>query len=299
MPTLWPYLHHLGAIPFNLAATVATYSIGEVLGALLFAYVAKHLPTNRSMVLCQLCGVLGSALYVYPSKLSVLIGRICHGLWTGGSQAIQQAYLADVLPNEELTPTVVAVNAYATLGFVFGPAIGFLISIAVPKGLKVERYMWTGLGMPLDIIAPGFAVLVSACVCTALFAMVFDEETDRAHAAAVESCDAHCQSNNNNNAVYGGAGDSGSDHRGGEYVVIQSDALTKDRDACGVSVDDDESVPLLKTGNDDKIEAEEEGRQQTSGEVRADGYSMQMLVFCNIVFFVHFYGFALQETVMT
>lgn len=310
MPTLWPYLYTLGGAPFDLAAVVASYSVGEALGALLFAHVAKHLPTRRAMVLCQLCGVVGSLLYVYPFKLAVLTGRIMHGLWTGGSQAVQQSYLADILPHADLTPAIVAVNAYATLGFVFGPAIGFLISLAVPKGLTIERYMMSPLAVPANIVAPGFAVLASAVACTALYAAVFDEDTDRAHAASSSQlCGAADSECNNITAVYG-AGDSdricgegGATGNGGEYVVIQSEALTKEiaveqknREIRRVS--DGEAAPLLTGTEVDKTQVEG-GQTQTSGEARPDGYSMQILVFCNVVFFVHFYGFALQETVMT
>lgn len=303
MPTLWPYLHALAATPFHLAFVVASYSVGEALGALLFAHAAKHLSTRRAMVLAQLCGVAGSLLYVYPSKAFVLSGRVLHGLWTGGSQAVQQSYLADVLPHAELTPAVVAVNAYATLGFVFGPAIGFLISFLVPNGITVERYMMRpGLAMRVDIIAPGFAVLVAAVACTVLYVFLFDEDGDRAYvdSSSQSSGDVQreCNREGNSEKTEGVT----TDNRA-EYVVIESKTLTKEIEVeqekrKGRGANNDETVPLLTVTNAD-ISGVEAGQMQTSGKVRPDGYNMHLLVFCNVVFFVHFYGFALQETVMT
>lgn len=250
MPTLWPYLRSLGATPSFLALVVATYSIGEGTGAILFASIFRGSTTRGTQMRVMMTGVLGSILYVGAAGIAksnqgvgtvcVIMGRLLHGGWTGGAQAVQQAYLADVLPTAELTPAVVAINAAASLGFVFGPVFGFAAGLVPPFAI-VPRLLVVD-----ELTAAGYAVLLASLACCALYAAVFDERTDRA------GIDAHILTDSS---------------RG---------------QGCASAVRDEE-LPLLHA-------------KTMPRKTRA---VLLALIFCNVAFFIHFYGFAIQETATT
>lgn len=233
MPSLWPYLSSLSAARPFLAWVVAAYSVGEALGAVAFGSMAAA-STRRAMVAATLLGAAGSAFYVAApaagdgaGPAAVLAGRLLQGMWTGGAQAVQQGHLAKVLPAAELTRTTVVLNAWACLGFVFGPAFG-LVAASVP-GFPV------GWGLEFnELTGAGYFVLASTVVIIVLFTYYFGE--DEEHVAGAE---------------------------------------------------DGEETPLV-----------DEGVARSVGE--AEWARLRLaLVLCNVAFFVHFMGFAIQETITT
>lgn len=237
LPSLWPYLHSLGASQSFLAYVVAVYSVGEALGAVAFGTLTARFSTRATLAAATLAGIAGSALYALAEVLprapgAVLLARLLQGCWSGGSQAVQQAYLADVLPRRRLTAVTVTLNAYACMGFVAGPAFAFACA-ALPR-------FRVGGGLSVTLLtAPGYFVLVSTGVCLALLVFVFDEQRDRAQ--QIDSF---------------GEGDARRD----------------------------EELPLLGK----RAESVAFGTSPSTG-----------LVICNLAFFIHFYGFALQETITT
>eukprot|EP00177_Eucheuma_denticulatum_P001968 GFKZ01003519.1.p1 GENE.GFKZ01003519.1~~GFKZ01003519.1.p1 ORF type:complete len:433 (+),score=33.65 GFKZ01003519.1:292-1590(+) len=244
MPSLWPYLSTLSSPPSFLAIVVATYSIGEGLGALYFGHLSSTQSTRSTTILSTTFGLFGSLCYMlaelFPNPFGlflVLLARFLQGVWTGAAQAIQNHFLADVLPIHELTPAVVTVNAYATLGFVVGPVFGLMFSlipdISLPFSLHIN-----------ELTGPGHFVLLSSIVILGLYTWVFDEESDRADAPMHKE-------------------------------------------------DLEQSTPLLEGGA--SVSADEGGGGPEPGLF---GLFMGLVV-CNLIFFVHFFGFAVQETVTT
>ena len=158
-----------------LAWVVAAYSIGEAFGALFLGYATAFLDTRRSMVAAAAMGAVGSLLYMVASHFPqgglglsfIFLGRFAQGVWTGGSQAIQTAYLGRVLPIWELTPTIVTLRASASLGFILGPVFGLALDF-IPLNLQ-DR-----------LAAPGGFVLISAISMAFLFGKVFNGEGDQA-----------------------------------------------------------------------------------------------------------------------
>lgn len=276
VPSLWPYLHSLGSDKAFLAWVVALYSVGEAVGAVLFGSLATFYSTRLVMIAATVAGAAGSMMYfvaeAYPGTWVgpwlVLLGRVLQGMWTGGSQAAQQTHLAKVLPAEELTSTTVMLNAYACLGFVFGPTFGLLASFLPTFTLP---------GVPSlhfnELTAPGYLVMLSTVVIIFLFAQYFGS---------------------------------------GESLGPATQPLGT------AAVDDEEEVTLLV--NQPRLSSSRSnghyGTHKTSrlsrpgsetAETEANNFSHGMsstglwtaLVVCNIAFFTHFYGFALQETVTT
>lgn len=252
MPSLWPYLESIDSSKHFLAYVVAIYSIGEALGALYFGHTTQYETTRTTLNKSAAAGTFGALLYVTAALLPfpqwcVFVSRFFMGFMTGGSQAVQQVYLADVLPESQLTATTVTLNAYACLGFVIGPAFGLLTGF-------IPNFSAWGLQFN-QLTAPGYFVFASGIVCLALYTFVLDEEGDRASGKSPESS-------------------------------TEDAPLYETSVSCEAVVDMEEASSLL--GNGDAMP----GKMPMEADMAA-------LVVCNIAFFIHFYGFALQETITT
>jgi MFS family permease len=101
LPSLWPYLQRFDADETFLASVLAIYSIGEFLGSIAWGYIYNASSMKFSLYTCIFSGFLGSILYslggyfVPWGKWLVFAGRFIQGLWTGGQQAIEQAYITE------------------------------------------------------------------------------------------------------------------------------------------------------------------------------------------------------------
>jgi MFS transporter, ceroid-lipofuscinosis neuronal protein 7 len=269
MPSLWPYLKSLGGSKEVLAWVVAVYSIGEAIGAVLFGLLSASRSTRDVMLIATCTGLAGSIMYlsaqafpgVITGPLLILVGRFLQGLWTGGSQAVQQSHLAKTLPVEELTSSVVVLNAFACLGFIFGPSVALMAAVipdfTVP-GLPVLRFT--------ELTAAGYVVLVSTGIILFLFAFGFQDGDQEHHSLSyqngAQSEEAALQEQSPLLATLAGG-------TNGEYCETQG----------------------CRDGNGTP-------EPQSSSADPANSVSLALIV-CNAAFFTHFYGFALQETITT
>lgn len=202
----------------------------------------------------------------------VLLGRFAQGLGTGGAQAIQPSYLAAVLPLKDITPTIVILNAAASLGFVVGPAFGVLFSWLPSLDL--------GIGLHFtELTGPGYLVLLCGLFIVLLYTAVFDEEGDRASAAQNSSA-------KTGSLLEEGKLDQQPPHvHNGERDYLSESSLS--------AVETEPLLPVMESPigvgqtphDDERIEG---GFKLTYG-----------LLICNIVMFVQFSGFVVQETVTT
>lgn len=101
LPSLWPYLQRFEADETFLASVLAIFSIGEFLGSITWGYIYNSHSMRFSLYTCISAGLLGSILYSLGGyftpwgKWLVFAGRFIQGLWTGGQQAIEQAYITE------------------------------------------------------------------------------------------------------------------------------------------------------------------------------------------------------------
>ena len=115
-----------------LAAVLAIYSIGEFLGSILWGYIYNASSMKFSMYTCIGAGFIGSLFYSFGGyflgwgKWLVFIGRFIQGLWTGGQQAIEQAYISECIDKNENLAMIADLGASAVLGFVLGPIVGLI-----------------------------------------------------------------------------------------------------------------------------------------------------------------------------
>mmetsp|Transcript_28420 Transcript_28420/g.59739 ORF Transcript_28420/g.59739 Transcript_28420/m.59739 type:complete len:577 (+) Transcript_28420:181-1911(+) len=135
MPSLWGYLSLLGASRGFYAWAVAVYSIGEALGSVGLGALSHVLGTKNTLQLCTLISLVGGLQYglaetcvgAYPptvAPMAVFVSRLLQGIGSGGEQAVEQAYVGVAAPVEQRTELTGKISTFACLGFIAGPVIG-------------------------------------------------------------------------------------------------------------------------------------------------------------------------------
>ena len=117
-----------GATPTQVGLLFASYSVMQ----LVFAPVLGRLSDKygrRPILLMSLLGTaLGFLVLGFATTLWMLfVGRIIDGI-SGGNISTAQAYIADVTTKENRAKGMGLIGAAFGLGFVFGPAIGGILS---------------------------------------------------------------------------------------------------------------------------------------------------------------------------
>ncbi len=117
-----------GATPSQVGLLFASYSIMQ----LVFAPVLGRLSDKygrRPILLISLLGTcLGFLILGFATTLWMLfVGRIIDGI-SGGNISTAQAYIADITTKENRAKGMGLIGAAFGLGFVFGPAIGGILS---------------------------------------------------------------------------------------------------------------------------------------------------------------------------
>jgi DHA1 family tetracycline resistance protein-like MFS transporter len=117
-----------GATPSQVGLLFASYSVMQ----LVFSPVLGRLSDKygrRPVLLISLLGTaLGFLILGFATTLAMLfLGRIIDGI-SGGNISTAQAYVADVTTKENRAKGMGLIGAAFGLGFVFGPAIGGILS---------------------------------------------------------------------------------------------------------------------------------------------------------------------------
>src|SRR5229473_2324160 len=117
-----------GATPREIGLLFASYSIMQLIFAPVLGRLSdKH--GRRPILLISLLGTsLGFLILGFATTLWMLfLGRIIDGI-SGGNISTAQAYIADVTTTENRAKGMGLIGAAFGLGFVFGPAIGGILS---------------------------------------------------------------------------------------------------------------------------------------------------------------------------
>lgn len=113
-----------------LAFVLFIYSFGEFFGAIGWGYVYNASSMKFSLYSCIFTGLIGSLLYsiggYFPGygKWLVALGRLLQGLWTGGQQTVEQAYISECIDKKENLGLIANIGAAAVIGFTIGPIVG-------------------------------------------------------------------------------------------------------------------------------------------------------------------------------
>src|SRR5260370_392317 len=119
---------HFGATPSQVGLLFASYSVMQ----LVFAPVLGRLSDKygrRPVLLVSLLGTaLGFLMFGFATTLWMLfLGRIIDVI-SGGNISTAQAYIADITTKENRAKGMGLIGAAFGLGFIFGPAIGGILS---------------------------------------------------------------------------------------------------------------------------------------------------------------------------
>jgi MFS transporter, DHA1 family, tetracycline resistance protein len=157
-----------GATPSQVGLLFASYSVMQLVFAPVLGRLSdKH--GRRPVLLVSLLGTaLGFLILGFATTLWMLfVGRIVDGI-SGGNISTAQAYVADVTTKENRAKGMGLIGAAFGLGFVFGPAIGGILSrwgINVPflfaGGLALANAVLLYFALP-ETVTPDHPARVSA-----------------------------------------------------------------------------------------------------------------------------------------
>jgi DHA1 family tetracycline resistance protein-like MFS transporter len=157
-----------GATPREVGLLFASYSIMQLVFAPVLGRLSdKH--GRRPVLLISLLGTsIGFLILGFAGSLWMLfLGRIIDGI-SGGNISTAQAYIADVTTKENRAKGMGLIGAAFGLGFVFGPAIGGILSrwgINVPflfaSGLAFANVILLYFTLP-ETVTPDHPARVSA-----------------------------------------------------------------------------------------------------------------------------------------
>ena len=128
------------ATPRTVGLLFASYSVMQVI----FSPVLGRLSDKHGRRPVLLLSILGTSLGflilgLANTLLLLFIGRIIDGI-SGGNSSTAQAYIADITTRENRAKGMGMIGAAFGLGFIFGPAIGGILSrwgIGVPFSCRM------------------------------------------------------------------------------------------------------------------------------------------------------------------
>jgi DHA1 family tetracycline resistance protein-like MFS transporter len=128
IPVIPLYARAFGASEFVGSLLIASYSATQFLFAPVLGRLSDERGRRPVLLLSLLGSVIAWTLFGLAESLAVLfLARIIAGAM-GGNIATAQAYIADVTPPEDRAQGLGLLGAAFGLGFVFGPAIGGVVS---------------------------------------------------------------------------------------------------------------------------------------------------------------------------
>lgn len=143
IPLLPFYAESLGASAFVVSLLMAAYSLAQFLFAPLWGRLSDKYG-RRPIIMIGLFGTgVSFVLFGFANTLFLLfLSRILGGILTAATLPTAQAYVADITSEQERAKRFGLLGAAFGLGFVFGPAIGGLLSV---YGYGVPAFFAAGL----------------------------------------------------------------------------------------------------------------------------------------------------------
>src|SRR5262249_49366420 len=151
IPVLPLYAKHFNATPMMVGLLLASYSAMQFIFSPILGRLSDRVGRRPVLLVSIIGSSAGFLIMGLAGALWVLfLARIIDGI-TGGNISTAQAYIADITPHDERSRGMGLIGAAFGLGFIFGPAIGGLLS-------------HISLGAPFI-----FASALAACNAVALF----------------------------------------------------------------------------------------------------------------------------------
>jgi len=160
IPVIPLYAESFGASEFVVGVLLASYSAMQFVAAPFLGSLSDRRGRRPVLLLSILGSVLAWTLFGLAWSLAVLfVARLVAGALAGNIAAAQAA-IADVTPPEERAKGLGLVGAAFGLGFVFGPALGGLLSS--PGVLDAARSVLPAVVPVTKFSLPSFA---AAAIC--------------------------------------------------------------------------------------------------------------------------------------
>ena len=133
IPILPRYAERFGAHETIVGLLLGTYSLMQFISSPILGKISDRVGRRPVLIISLLATSGGFAIMGFAQTLVWLfVGRIVPGL-SGGNISTAQAYMADITEPEERSHVMGLIGAAFGLGFVFGPAIGGLLSLISPS----------------------------------------------------------------------------------------------------------------------------------------------------------------------
>jgi DHA1 family tetracycline resistance protein-like MFS transporter len=117
-----------GATPVQIGFLAATYSFFQLIATPILGRLSDRFGRKKMLIISQAGSAIGYLLLGFANSLPLLfLSRAIDGA-TGGNISIAQAYIADVTTKENRAKGMGLIGAAFGLGFIFGPAVGGLLS---------------------------------------------------------------------------------------------------------------------------------------------------------------------------
>ena len=128
IPVLPLYAERFGASPLVIGCLLGAYSLMQFIFAPILGKLSDRVGRRPVLLLSMIGTSIGFFLMGCARTLWLLfIARIIDGV-TGGNISTAQAYIADVTPTHQRSRGMGLIGAAFGLGFIFGPALGGLLS---------------------------------------------------------------------------------------------------------------------------------------------------------------------------
>ena len=218
-------------------------------------------------------------------------GRAVQGLWTGGQQTVEQAFLSEYVDPRDLTAVTASLGSAAVLGFILGPSFATALDFV---HVTVDGYTANG------DTAPGLFMVVIAVAMLVMTATLFrvgdvnsegnDDDDNDEEAAPLLSVDA-----NNVVGVYEDDKDNDSDI----CFRHHADRIGQSQPGSPSQLAQSHQAKLANADNDGGYTVPRFENLDPTADVCPTPPATVGLVLCLSTFFVHFYSFAVYETIMT
>ncbi|MDO8730874.1 MAG: MFS transporter [Candidatus Omnitrophota bacterium] len=128
IPVLPLYAERFGASPLMVGGLLAVYSLMSFLFSPVLGRLSDRIGRRPVLLVSILGSSVGFLIMGLAGSLPFLfLGRIIDGI-TGGNISTAQAYIADITAPHERSKGMGLIGAAFGLGFIFGPAIGGVMS---------------------------------------------------------------------------------------------------------------------------------------------------------------------------
>lgn len=142
LPLLPFYAATFGATPPQVGLLIASYAAAQLIGAPLLGRMSDRFGRRPILMVSLLGTVIGFLILGFARSLWMLFfSRVLDG-FTGGNISVAQAYIADISDEPNRARNFGLIGVAFGLGFIFGPAIGGVLSA---YGFSVPAFVAAGL----------------------------------------------------------------------------------------------------------------------------------------------------------